>query len=336
MGLVKDAGERKKAEEKPQLGKGEIENKISESMILEIIMTNSQDTIYFKDRNSRFIANSKAHASQFGFENPKEMIGLSDFDLFAEEFAVEAYADEKRIMESGVPILGKTEKCVSNDGTVAWFSASKYPIMDENNEVIGTWGISRNITALKSTQEELTQLNTKLEETNQKLKELSDIDGLSKLFNQRKFHEVLEETVCIHKRKRELGVEDRFCVVLMDIDSFKNINDQYGHPIGDQAIRFVADILSRNKRESDICFRFGGDEFAMILQDTSREDGVHIAERLRRLVEDSIFKTGKKEIHMTISVGVAQYSGEESARRLLSLVDKKLYISKNNGKNQVN
>ena len=336
MGLRKDAGGYKRSAKRPQMGKGEIENKISESMILEIIMTNSQDTIYFKDRNSRFIANSKAHASQFGIENPKDMIGLSDFDLFTEEFAIEAYADEKKIMESGVPILGKTEKCTSNDGTVAWFSASKYPIMDENKEAIGTWGISRNITALKSTQEELTQLNAKLEETNQKLKELSDIDGLSKLFNQRKFHEVLEDTVCIHRRKRELGSEDRFCVVLMDIDSFKNINDQYGHPIGDEAIRFIADILKRNKRDTDICFRFGGDEFAMILLDTNREDGIHIAERLRKTIEESVFKTSKKEIHMTISVGVEQYNGEESARKLLSMVDKKLYISKNNGKNQVN
>lgn len=316
-------------EEKP------VKNIISDSMILDIIMSNSQDTIYFKDRNTKFIANSKAHANQFGYENPRDLIGKSDFDFFPEEFARKAYLDEMKIMQTGIPILGKEEKLVSSDGTCIWFLASKYPIISDNGEIIGTWGTSRDITSLKLTQENLAKTNDKLEETNLELQKLSDLDGLSELYNQRKFHKVLEETIETYQKKRNLGIECTFCVMLFDIDDFKLINDQYGHPTGDKAIHFLADIIRNNKREIDNCFRCGGDEFAVILFDTQLIDGLHMAERLRKEIDESIFKTENSKVNITISVGVEEYKENDTMYKLLTKVDKKLYKSKINGKNQV-
>jgi len=310
--------------------------KITDTKILEIIMNHSQDTIYFKDRDSKFIANSKAHAVQFGLEDPRDLAGKSDYDFFPEPFARSAEADEKRIMETGVPIIGKNEKWVTPEGKVTWLSASKYPIFDDDGTIVGTWGTSRDITTLKETQEELALLNQKLEETNIKLQKLSDLDGLSELFNQRRFHEILEDTMNIYRRKKELGTEGTFCVILMDIDRFKQINDQYGHPMGDRAIRFLADLIRRNKRENDICFRCGGDEFAIILLDTDLEAGIHVAERLREIIDESFFEWDNKRIHITISLGVEKYQDEDNIYKLLTKVDKKLYISKKLGKNQVN
>lgn len=309
---------------------------ISDSMILDIIMKHSQDTIYFKDRNSRFFANSQAHANQFGFTNSKELVGMSDFDFFPEEFARRAWLDEQRILETGIPIVGKEEKWVTPEGKCIWFSAYKYPIFNEQGEIIGTWGTSRDITALKLTQEELAKINDQLEAANLKLKRLSEMDGLTELYNQRKFHEVLEETIDTYKRIADLGSDADFCVMLMDIDGFKRINDQYGHPMGDKAIRHLAEIIQTNKRESDICFRYGGDEFAVILPNTKLKDALPIGELFRSKIEKSSLDFEGGKIQLTISVGVEAYHLEDSVYELLTRTDKKLYVSKKKGKNQVN
>jgi len=309
---------------------------ISDSMILDIIMRNSQDTIYFKDRDSKFIANSRAHADQFHLENPKEMLGKSDFDFFPTEFAMLAYLDEKKIMETGIPILGKQEKLIKENGECVWFSASKYPIYGNNGEIIGTWGTSRDITALKQAQEELRQLNEKLENNNVELQKLSDLDGLSDLYNQRKFYEILEKTIEIYKQKQKSERKESFCILMIDIDEFKKINDSFGHPAGDRAIRFIADIIRNNKRQDDVCFRCGGDEFAMILLETGIKSARYAAERLRKIIEGSSFFYHNNEIRLTISAGVKEFEMEDTTYAILDKVDKSLYISKNNGKNQVN
>ncbi len=102
----------------------QLQGAISDSMILDIIMTHSQDTIYFKDKDSRYIANSTAHVIQVGLKSANEMRGKCDFDFFPEEFAKIAYQDELNIMETGIPILGKQEKLTWSDGSCVWFSAS--------------------------------------------------------------------------------------------------------------------------------------------------------------------------------------------------------------------
>lgn len=308
---------------------------ITDSMILDIIMKNSQDTTYFKDRNSRFIANSYAHLVQVGCATTAEMIGKSDFDYFPENFAMQAFLDEKKIMETGIPILGKEEKLVLPSGQTFWFSASKYPIYDEKGCIIGTWGTSRDITELKQAQEELRQLNLKLENSNQQLQILSDLDGLSELYNQRKFYEILEQTIEYCRRKADIGDSSTFSVIMMDIDKFKEINDTYGHPAGDTAIRYIAGIIRNHKRAEDFCFRCGGDEFAMILLDTGIDSAKFVAERLRRMIEENPLIYHHEQIPLTISAGVKEFQFQDSISKILEQVDQTLYVSKKNGRNQV-
>lgn len=309
---------------------------LSDSKILDIIMNNSQDTIYFKDKDCRFIRNSRAHAMQFGIEDPGELYGKTDFDFFPEAFAQESLEDEKRIMETGVPIIGKLERWEVYDDRDIWFSASKYPIYGRDGEILGTWGTSRDVTSLKLAQDELSRLNSELEIANLKLQKISNQDGLSELWNQRRFYEILEDTIQIYQQKRQFSRETTFCLMLLDIDCFKLINDTYGHPVGDSAIKFVADIIRANTRESDICFRCGGDEFAVILFDTNIESGYKMAERLREKIEGNKFVFNDKVFGLTVSVGIASYKGERNISKLLLKVDNKLYISKKQGKNQVN
>ncbi len=125
------------------------------SILLQAVMDHIPDSMYFKDRESRFISINQAAAKWFGLNSPDEIIGKSDFDLFSEEHARPAYEDEQRILRTGVPLLNAEEQETWPDGRITWVSTSKMPLQDLNGEVIGTFGISRDITARKRTEQEL-------------------------------------------------------------------------------------------------------------------------------------------------------------------------------------
>lgn len=308
---------------------------LTDTQLIHTIMDNSQDTIYFKDANSKFLLNSKAHALQFGFSDPKELIGKSDRDFFPDSFTENALQDELEIMRTGVPIIGRIEKWVRDDGEPVWFSASKYPLYDVSGNIVGTWGTSRDISALKNSENEVQRVNQELALANAKLKKISVMDELSDLFNLRYFYEIMSKTMMMFSRVQKRGIPSTFSLVLIDIDDFKKINDVYGHLIGDQAIYHVAQILKRASRASDDCFRYGGDEFAIILPDTDRAEAMKLSERLRKAVEKHKMHLGESSIAITICLGVATYTFQSDPMEIVREADTKLYESKEKGKNQV-
>lgn len=307
---------------------------ISESQLIRTIMENSQDTIYFKDRESRFLFNSKAHVKQFGVDDPRDVLGKTDFDYYPRCFAENAMRDEQEIMRTGRPIIGRVERWDREDGEVVWFSASKYPLYDDDGNIIGTWGTTRNITDLKNTEKELEHVNQEYEQLNNKLKELSVIDELSGLHNRRHFYDTLTKTMKIFSRVRGRGYSSTFSLALMDIDDFKDVNDTYGHLIGDEVIRHIANLLKRNTRLSDYVFRYGGDEFAVILPDTDRQGSKEFANRLRTVVEATPFIHHGSRIKLTLSLGTATYTDQVDSVELVQEADMNLYTSKSNGKNR--
>ena len=138
LSVIRDITIRKHAEE--ALAK--------EQFLINALMNNLTDHVYFKDLESKFIRNNKAHALSFGFSDPVQLIGKSDFDFFEEKAARQAFDDEQAIIKSGQPIM-KEEKLTRKDSTDAWFSAIKMPLSDNNGNIIGTFGISRDITERK-------------------------------------------------------------------------------------------------------------------------------------------------------------------------------------------
>lgn len=309
-----------------------------EGLIINTIMNNSQDTIYFKDIDSKFLLNSKAHALQFGIENPLELIGKSDFDFFPTVFASQAYADEQRIISTGTPMIGRVEKWVRPDGSIIWFSASKYPLYNQDGSIIGTWGTSRDISALKNAELKAEQLNVKLKEANRQLEALSVKDCLSGLYNHRHFYEELRKAYELYTMHKERGGNDQeldFSVVFLDIDYFKKINDSFGHLVGDTAIKHIANIMLENTRTTDNCFRYGGDEFAIILSDTDLMTARSIAENIRSKVFETPLLENGELIRLTISLGVAAASEAKDINDLTDKTDKKLYLSKREGRNKV-
>ncbi len=127
---------------------------ISKETLLKELMKRIPDSIYFKNRECQFILVSKAKADEVGM-TPEQLVGKTDFDFFPKEQAQKMYDDEKRIMETGEPILFQEEKITTPSGEVKWVSASKMPMRDENGNVIGTLGISRYITKQKKAEMEV-------------------------------------------------------------------------------------------------------------------------------------------------------------------------------------
>jgi len=133
------------------------------------LLENTSDNIYFKDLQSRFIRISKCDARWLGLNDPSEVVGKTDFDFFTEEHAREALADEQEIIRTGNPIVGKIEKETWPDGHVTWVSTTKLPLRDEHGQIIGTFGISRDVTAQKLAEERAAQYARALQERNRQM-----------------------------------------------------------------------------------------------------------------------------------------------------------------------
>jgi len=139
-----------------ELYAGATEQRFTETRrLLETLLDNSPDMIYFKDRQSRFVHYSKSFSRLFHLENTDSLKGKTDADFFAEEHAQQAFLDEQEIIRTGVPVIGKLEKEVHQDGRVTWALTSKLPWRSENGETIGIFGISKDITPLKEAEQKL-------------------------------------------------------------------------------------------------------------------------------------------------------------------------------------
>lgn len=128
-----------------------MENEINnEIYLLHSMMNHIEDNIYFKDHEGHFVMNSLYGAKWYGYDSPAEVVGKTDFDIFTPEHAKEAFLDEKRIIETGEPLLGKEEKETWHNGRTTWVSTSKIPLYNRQGKIIGTFGISRDITSHKN------------------------------------------------------------------------------------------------------------------------------------------------------------------------------------------
>ena len=175
--------------------------------------------------------------------------------------------------------------------------------------------------------EELETINNELTKEKLVLQQLSSRDSLTGLYNRFKLEESFE-----YEQKQSRRYNTELSVILMDIDDFKSVNDNYGHNVGDIFLKEIAEILKTSFRDVDTVGRWGGEEFLILLPKTNLADSKQIAEEVRKKIELYSFA----EIdNRTASFGVATHINNESLSNLLNRADKALYTAKENGRNRV-
>ena len=170
-----------------------------------------------------------------------------------------------------------------------------------------------------------------LEKANEELALLSQIDGLTKLFNRSHWESCLQA-----EYKRWTRSQHSSSLVILDIDHFKKVNDTYGHVVGDEVIRHLSNLIRSHVRETDISGRYGGEEFVVLLTDTPLKNAYVFAERLRRAVEASISQYNDIDLKYTISIGIAEIEPSIKNHELwIQCADTALYHAKESGRNKV-
>ncbi len=155
------------------------------------------------------------------------------------------------------------------------------------------------------------------------LSKQATVDGLTKIFNRRKFNLIID---------RLFEKETNFSLILLDIDYFKQVNDTYGHTVGDEVLYYMAQTMEEVVGKEHLCFRYGGEEFAVILKQVNKEEAYEVAEKLRKIVADTISPTGKP-IH--ISLGISERKAQDtSVQEVIQRADIALYHSKTTGRNK--
>ena len=289
---------------------------LSEQFQFRALMRNTEDSIYFKDRECRLVRVSRRMAESLGFSDMSELVGKTDIDLFGESFGQRTFLEDLRIMESNEPIIGLVESRAVGPSETNWTLTTKVPLHDASGAVVGLLGITREINELKRT-----ELN---------LQHMATHDPLTGLPNRYLMTDRLSHTLAQSERTGSL-----FAVLFLDIDDFKAINDARGHEFGDLVLRALGATLVSTIRASDTVARIGGDEFVIILETLGRREDVSlVADKILRAVAKP-FTLQRHKVKLTVSIGIGLYPDNGSDPEvLLGASDYAMYLAKGQGKNR--
>lgn len=213
------------------------------------------------------------------------------------------------------PITGRASTMYQNSSII--------PLESIDGSVKHICLIIYDVTDIAVNQEDLTKANGHLAY-------LSQTDGLTELFNRGFWEEEFQR-----EHKRCTRSKNPSSLVMLDIDHFKNVNDTFGHQAGDEVIRTLSSMIRQTARETDICGRYGGEEFAILLVDTNATEATNFTERLRKQVEALTVNIDQHAIKFTISSGIAECSPSfKKHTQWIEAADKALYHAKENGRNK--
>jgi diguanylate cyclase (GGDEF)-like protein/PAS domain S-box-containing protein len=410
LGISVDITDRKRVERRLE------ERLAAEQNLLSALLDNLPDLIYVKDMQGRKITSNIADWERSGGKTLEDVLGKSDFDLYPPELAARFWADDKSVLDTGVPIINQEEPGLDHQGNPRWMLTTKVPLRDADGQVTGLVGIGRDITERKLAEDQLRQLSRavefspvsimitdkdgKIEYVNSKfcsstgyspeealgntprilksektppeiygelwqsissgkewrgeilnrkkngeyywgyasisaiadstgnithfvavyenitarkeadekirllnaeLKELSHTDALTGINNRGHLFELAEREFSVAMRYRQ-----SFSVMFFDIDHFKKINDTFGHAMGDQVLQRLVQVVRAEIRSADVIGRYGGDEFFILLPQTSAQEALPLAERIHESVASVRIKTGIGPLSISISIGIAQ------------------------------
>jgi diguanylate cyclase (GGDEF)-like protein/PAS domain S-box-containing protein len=278
------------------------------------LLDNFPFEVWMKDKESRFLAVNQVFANTHGFEDASQLIGKSDFDISSADLAKTYRADDISVMTKHKK---KTvEKEIEDNGARKWIEIYKAPILDDNDEVLGTVGFARDITERKSAET--------------RMQALAHHDQLTKLPNRTLLSDRATRAIADAKRSKSM-----LAVLFLDLDKFKPVNDEFGHNIGDLLLKAVAvRLLQCAERESDTVARVGGDEFVVLLSHIQeKQDAITVAEKILQAIRQP-FSVQNHHLSIGTSIGIAIYPEHaDNLDTLLKHADSAMYQAKNNGKN---
>ncbi len=244
-----------------------------ETLCLRNLLGAKPERLFFKDLQSRFLLVSDGWLEAIGHGlSLEEVIGKTDFDFFTRPHATAAFEDEQRIIRTGECILAKIERETFADRADAWVSTSKWPLRGGEGEIIGTFGVSRNVTAQMQ-------------------------DPATGLANRMAFIDRLKQALMALERQ-----PGRIALFFLDVDGFKQINDTWGHRVGDQVLEQIAHRLTGVSRRFDTVARYGGDEFVVLCTALRENENLKlIGQRVMRAVSAPM--DGPQPLSVTSSIG---------------------------------
>lgn len=352
VGVLRDISRRKQSEEELRTHREQLEqmvaerteelNAVNDLLRQEIVdrmrteealarSENFLNTIFYSfhepfsivDRNFRYIRFNDTYARTRN-KLSKDLFGKKCHEVLHSRTEICDDCVIEKTFLSQVPCM-KEKLATLPDGTATWFEISTYPIFDQQKNVSHVVEYTRDITSRKNAEKEKEALI-------KTLNYLSTTDSLTGLFNRRALNDMLQREI-EHSRRYMTELS----LIICDVDLFKTINDTHGHSAGDQALMAVSDVLRRTLRKADILGRYGGDEFMIILPETSLAGAISLAEKVRTAVEKQELELpGDKRVGLTLSIGVASCCmSEDNLDTIVSLADAALYTSKEEGRNRL-
>lgn len=276
----------------------------------------SSAAILITDRDARIEYVNEAFVGMTGF-GAEEALGQTPSILKADGTPAETYQQLWQTILSGRNWRGELRnRC--QDGSLSWQDVAIAPVFDQGKAITHFVAIHSDITQRKQMEEELHRLAV--------------TDSLTGVANRRRLIEVGNVEL---QRAQRSGLP--VCVLMLDIDHFKNINDTFGHPAGDAVLKEFARICTGTVRNIDTVGRLGGEEFAVVLPMSDKSGALQLAERLRACMAQAEIRTDMAQtIRFTVSIGVAQAHGMNvDFDGLLAMADQALYLAKNSGRNRV-
>jgi diguanylate cyclase (GGDEF)-like protein/PAS domain S-box-containing protein len=296
-----------------------------------LLAENASDVVCLHDLDGRTLYVSPSCERVFGF-TPEEVARMRPFAIVHPEDRARSTAHHEALLR-GEPVTALTCRHLHKSGRHVWVETSWRPILNRTGKIVRLQAASRDVTERREYERQLEEAKAKLQaqqerlmDANSRLEALASLDSLTGLKNRRAFEERLHEEISRARRSKEC-----FALLLLDIDHFKNFNDSFGHPRGDDVLKSVARVLSRSVRDADFIARYGGEEFACILPDTDRDAARVMGERLRVAIEENAWDARP----ITVSVGAAAWLDGASAESLIDQADRALYRSKQGGRNLV-
>jgi len=291
---------------------------------LNDILDNIYGGVYYVDQKRKIKYWNKEAAEITGFSK-EEVIGKHCYDNILQ------HVDDQgtNLCLDGCPLHATMEDGKKRevnvylhhkDGQRVPVTIRTVPLKNEKNEIVGAAELFlKNIKMIS------------LEEKINELKQENHRDKLTEINNRNYLEKILAEII-----KRDDINKDNIAFCFLDVDDFKYINDNYGHLVGDRILAMIANTLKNNLRDADKAFRWGGDEFALILFDINNNKYLkNLLERIRLLINESFIEHKQEKINVTMSFGATKFSKNDTIESLTKRADNNMYESKKQGKNQI-